>query len=682
MAALNPLALLALLGPLALPPAPPPPPPAPAPVEDEITVTAGAGETPSSEEPAAVTVVSGDEMEAAGAVTLDDALRQVPGFTLFRRTGSATANPTTLGASLRGIGGSAASRALVLADGVPLTDPFGGWVAWGRMPRAAIARVEVVRGGASDLYGSGALAGVVHLLRREPPASTSARLEASVGERETRSASLWLGGDRGALDWTVAADHLATDGYVPVPPADRGAVDAPAGVEHGAVEATVGWRRGGARAFVRAAGYDEERTNGTRLQGNGTRVGHLTLGFDGGLDGDDLSARLWGAEHDFEQTFTAVADDRESERIVRAQEVPARDLGASLRGARSFPVSSRADAHRLTAGLDLRAVRGTSHETVFLPSGSTIDLEAGGEQLLTGAWLEDRVRLGDRWTARLALRHDRWENEPDRADEPAREESAWSPRVGVAFRGSEAWTLTGTAYRSFRAPTLNELYRGFRVGDVVTDPNPALGPERLTGGEVGARWSGMPGGHPWRLRATLFHMELEGAVSNVTVGDDDGLVLRRRENVGRSRSRGVEIEADGSLGRIFGRPLEIGVGYLGTDAEITDDDRSGLEGHRIAQVPEHQGSLRLGWTAPEPVRLRIDLQVRHQGDAFDDDRNEFPLGDATVVDLRLSRPATSGIDLFLAAENLLDERYTAGRTPGVTLGPPRLVRLGVVWRHE
>ena len=97
---------------------------------------------------------------------LDDALRQVVGFSLFRRTSSRTANPTAQGVSLRGLGASGASRALVLADGIPLNDPFGGWVYWARQPRLGVERLEVLRGGAADLYGSGALGGVVQLVSR------------------------------------------------------------------------------------------------------------------------------------------------------------------------------------------------------------------------------------------------------------------------------------------------------------------------------------------------------------------------------------------------------------------------------------------------------------------------------------------------------------------------------------
>ncbi len=134
---------------------------------EEVTVTAERRTERVSDTVASVSIVSGDDLRAAAALTLDDALRQVPGFSLFRRSGSRTANPTAQGVSLRGVGPSGASRAAVLSDGIPLNDPFGGWVYWGRTPRLAIDRVEVVRGGASSLYGTDALGGVINLIPRE-----------------------------------------------------------------------------------------------------------------------------------------------------------------------------------------------------------------------------------------------------------------------------------------------------------------------------------------------------------------------------------------------------------------------------------------------------------------------------------------------------------------------------------
>ncbi len=121
----------------------------PASLAETVTVTATRTEVRLSDAPASVSVLDAKDVSQAAAQTVDDLLRQVPGFSIFRRSSSVVANPTTQGVSLRGAGATGASRTLVMADGVPLNDAFGGWVYWDRVPRAAIDRVEVVRGGSS-----------------------------------------------------------------------------------------------------------------------------------------------------------------------------------------------------------------------------------------------------------------------------------------------------------------------------------------------------------------------------------------------------------------------------------------------------------------------------------------------------------------------------------------------------
>ena len=139
----------------------------PAGFKDAVTVTAARGDA-QLETPAATSVVGSAAVLTSAAGALDDLLRYTPGFSLFRRSSSRIANPTTQGVTLRGVSGSGASRTLVLADGVPLNDPFGSWVYWNRVPQAAIDRVEVLRGDAGDLYGAEALGGVVQLLTFQP----------------------------------------------------------------------------------------------------------------------------------------------------------------------------------------------------------------------------------------------------------------------------------------------------------------------------------------------------------------------------------------------------------------------------------------------------------------------------------------------------------------------------------
>src|SRR5512144_175891 len=147
---------------------------------EPVVVTATRTEQPVGEAPASVTVLSRDDIRQGAGQSLDDLLRQVPGFSLFRRSSSLVSHPTTQGVSLRGIGPSGASRALVLYDGVPINDPFGGWVQWLRIPPLGIEQIEVMRGGGSALWGNGALGGVLHVLSRRPT-ENSLTFDANIG---------------------------------------------------------------------------------------------------------------------------------------------------------------------------------------------------------------------------------------------------------------------------------------------------------------------------------------------------------------------------------------------------------------------------------------------------------------------------------------------------------------------
>ena len=205
------------------------------------------------------------------------------GFSLFRRTGSRTANPTSQGVSLRGLGASGASRALVLADGLPLNDPFGGWVYWARAPRLDVERLEVLRGGAADLYGSGALGGVIQVFSRDARRAAASRRSCRAAAHQTFEGALSAHAARGAWAGRLAGEAYQTDGYIPVEEASRGAVDTEAASKHMALDARVERSAfGDGRVFLRGQYYDEDRKNGTPLQTNDTRIGLGALGVDFG----------------------------------------------------------------------------------------------------------------------------------------------------------------------------------------------------------------------------------------------------------------------------------------------------------------------------------------------------------------------------------------------------------------
>jgi outer membrane receptor protein involved in Fe transport len=176
-----------------------------------------------------VRTLSSQQLSEAPGLTLDDQLRQVAGFQLFRRTSGWVANPTTQGSSLRGLGSTAASRTLVLSDQVPLNDAFGGWIHWNEAPQLAISDVELMRGGASDLYGSSAIGGVIDVVPVRPR-SRSGAVDISGASRGTSSVNGLVTESAGRWDALAATTLFQTDGYTLTAPVLRGAVDIPSNV--------------------------------------------------------------------------------------------------------------------------------------------------------------------------------------------------------------------------------------------------------------------------------------------------------------------------------------------------------------------------------------------------------------------------------------------------------------------
>jgi outer membrane receptor protein involved in Fe transport len=613
---------------------------------DAITVTATRTETRLADTPSSIVILDRASLLTSASPQIDDALRQVPGFTLFRRAGSRTANPTAQGVSLRGVGASGASRAIVLEDGIPLNDPFGGWIFWGRVPRLALDRAEVLRGGASDRYGSGAMSGVVQFIRRRDPALA---VELSSGSESTNNASLFAATERPDWRGSVAVDLFDTNGYVLVAPESRGAVDVNATSRHAAVDATLA--RGG--TFVRASHYRESRGNGTSLQTNDATLRQLAIGHDRGA----LSLRAYATDNDYAQTFSAVSANRNSERLRVNQRVPSRSIGASAQYARVI-----ATRHALLTGVESRQVSGASDENQFSVSGALSHLRSAGRQRNSAAFLEDVIDVAPRLSLTAGVRLDTWRNFDAQRNGTAladRTDTSLNPRIAALYRITADAAITASAYRAFRAPTLNELYRGFRVGNVVTNANESLGPERLDAFELGVRVH--------NIRANAFVMNVDDTIANVTLTTTPSLIIRQRQNLGTTQSRGIEFESDWRLTPL----MRASAGYLISDARVT---RGPLDGRRLPQVPRNQATLQATVTPP---RTTIAAQLRWSSMQFDDDLNQFPLRSFVVADAFASYALTSRVALTLAAENLFDRRIETAATPVITLGQPRSVRLGV-----
>jgi outer membrane receptor protein involved in Fe transport len=602
------------------------------------------------------------EIAASGALTIDDVLRQTPGFSLFRRSGSLTANPTTQGVSLRGVGANGASRALVMYDGVPLNSPFGGWVYWNRVPRASVESAQIFNGGTSDLYGSGALGGVINITSNLTSRRTEAKFlefEASGGNLSTGAVSLSAGSSWGGLGVGVDFQALRTGGYVLVPEDQRGAIDTPAGTSDITGSLTLSKNFGtNGHGFLRLGSFGESRRNGTPLQINDTRITSLDLGTDWTTnEAGDFTVRVYGSSEVFNQNFTAVSLNRNSETLTNRQRNPSQQIGFAFQWRRSV-----ADRHSLAAGVEGRDVRGHSAETF---------VRAGGRQRSFGFFATDSVLLGT-WLLSFGGRVDRWRNYDgflNRTNFVDRSETAFSPRVSVMKRFENGISVSGSMYRAFRAPTLNELYRNFRVGNVVTNANSELSAERLTGGEIGAGVHTLGG--VLFVRGNVFWSQINDSVANVTLSTTPTLITRQRQNLGAIRARGVELAAIVKPNRRW----EIASEYLLSDTTVLRfPANQRLEGLLVPQIPRHQFNFQVsytdhGWTAA--------TQGRFVSRQFDDDLNTLPLRRFFTLDAEVSRSVSEQVRVFAALQNLTGVRYEISSTPVFTVGPPVLIRAGV-----
>ncbi len=654
-----------------------------------VVVTATRTAQPVNTLPVAATVFTAADLRASPALALDDTLRTAPAFSLFRRSGSLTANPTAQGVSLRGLGPSGASRSLVLLDGVPLNDPFGGWVAWTKLPKLSIAAAEIVPGGGSSVWGNASLGGTVQLLTT-PPSGRHGTAEVLVGDFNTRGAELAAttssADDRHSA--TVDAAAFASAGAYLL--RNPGAIDRRADLDYQRTQATL---RNTLTASIdltlTARLYAEERGNGTPLQRNATDERFISATLANSPAKADASPVAWTAvtylqDQSFASFFSAVNAARTAETPASNQyDVPATALGTGATATWGTP----ADEAITTVGLDARHVYGETREAFLFSvplNDFTRDRRAGGEQTFAGVFARHEHQLGSTLRASGGARVDYWETTQGFRREQDTQSGAltldqafatqggteFSPALGLVWQPTAELRARATAYQAFRVPTLNEYYRPFRVGAVTTQANPTLSPEALTGYETGFDLARPEA--PLGASVTAFVNELHNAVTNVTLAAN----TRERRNLDHVRVAGVETS-------LRARPhaaLTLTAAHLFTDARVSNPGPSApaaLDGNRLAQVPRHTVTTGATWSAP--WELELTAQARWMSAAYEDDENTLRLEPAATVDFGVSRRFGRRWEGVIAIENVFDTEVETGRTAtgSVSIAPPRWSRVGL-----
>jgi outer membrane cobalamin receptor len=591
-----------------------------------------------AESPAYVTVEGRQALQQVPGVNLDDRLRNIPGFSLFRRSSGIVAHPTTQGVSLRGIGPTGASRTLVRWDGVPVNDPFGGWVQWARFAPEEIDRIEVSRGASTSVFGDRAMGGAISLFSR-PVSSNRIHGAYQFGNRNTHDASAGFARLWRRFAASAHARGFTTNGYYIVPEDIRGPVDQEANVQFASGDARLDVLGAENRFFLKLDILAEERENGTPLQRNSTTLGNIAGHYFHETSGSGISLLGYHTREEFRSTFSAIAANRQTERLTSYQSVPAEATGAAgiFRHSQS--------KWNLLLGGDLHDVEGFSNDTttatgLLTVSGGSL-LQHGYFAQLNGGLGPASVFLGSRYHF---------------ADQGRR---FFSPSAGLAA-GRGLLRARGSVYRSFRVPTLNELYREFRAGNAVTRANDQLQPESVFGAEAGIDIAG----ERTRLSLTAFRNSIDDLITNVTLSTSPNLIIRQRRNAAEALARGFEAEAQHRKG-----PWLAEAAYLFADSRFST-------GLRVPQVARHQGSAQLTYTRGKTL---ASFGARAYSSQFEDDANQFLMPGFAVLQFALLQRLTTNLALVAGLENILNREFLAGFTPTPVLGAPRLWRAGLRW---
>jgi outer membrane receptor protein involved in Fe transport len=658
------------------------PPPEPPPTV--IVVTGTALPDPAAERAYDVQRIGRERLTNAPAHQLDEILKSIPGLQLFRRSDSTSGHPTSQGVTLRSLGGNASSRALLVLDGVPQSDPFGGWVNWPAYDPAGLSQVRVVRGGGSVAYGPGALAGVIDMTSFNGT-GTNASIEA--GSRNSIDGHTYVGASAGQGLFTVDAQGARSDGFIPVTKGTRGPVDRAAPYKEGSARAR--WLAPiGKDIELQSSGlgFIDVRQRGVPFTGNRTRGLDTSLRLVGSRRWE-WSATAYAQWRNFRSSFASVNDDRtDAQRVALQYSVPSRGLGGSIEVRPPL-----GDSVELRLGADARFTTGETREFFSYVAGQPMRRRhAGGDTSTQGLFAEANLTTGplalsggarlDHWTiSNGKLVETQIATGQGLRDDRFADRSGWRPtaRAGAVYDAGGGFSVRSAAYLGWRMPTLNELFRPFRAGPDATAANPLLKPERLSGAEAGIRYAraGV------ELQLTGFVNRLSDAIANVTIGHGPGQFpgvgfvagnFSQRQNLDAVKVKGLELS--GQLNR---GPWLFRLAASLTRARVNSNGLAvALDGLRPAQTPALGVTGELAWS---DRGRSASIQVRRVGNQFEDDLNSLRLPGATSVDAFFAWPVAPRLQLIARAQNLLDSNVLAGRDSDGTLerATPRTLWVGL-----
>jgi outer membrane receptor protein involved in Fe transport len=614
-------------------------------------------------------VIDRERLDNSASGRIENILTAIAGFQQFRRSDSRSANPSAQGATLRALGGNASSRTLVLLDGVPMTDPFFGYIPFSALVPERLSSVRATRGAGSGAFGAGAVAGIIELASAARDSLPTLAGRAFYGSRDSTELSASLSPDLGDGFVSLSGRWDRGDGFQTTPKSQRNAATVPASYDGWSVNLrAVAAIAGDAEVQFRAMAFDDDRTLRFR-------------GADSTSEGQDASIRLISRGR-WQIDALAYAQLRNFSNIVISSVTFRKSLDQHKTPSEGFggkfelrpPIG---EDHVLKLGGDLRLASGSMSETAYNATTQAITARrrAGGDQSTLGFFAEDDWKIGvliltgavgaDRWSIRSGnfLTSNASGSQQTTTSYPDRSDWQFSGRVGALAHLTDAVALRAAGYTGFRLPTLNELYRPFVVFPVTTQANAALTPEKLKGVEAGID---LKPSSAITLGATLFYNRLNDAIANVTIGTN----LRQRRNVDAIVAKGVELTAGVRAGDV-----SFDASYAYSHSSVHAPGLA-FDGLAPAQSPRHAASATLAWSPRSGPSLAATLH--YVSGQYEDDLQTDRLRRAVTLDAVANLPLGHGITVSARTENLFDATVVTRNSGGsIDFGTPRTVWIGL-----
>ncbi len=657
----------------------------------EIVVIGGALEDPIGDRAYNITTITPDPQ-----FRLENELRKVAGLQQFRTSDARSANPTSQGITLRGLNANAASRALLFLDGVPQSDPFGGFVSWPGYDALPIAEARVKRGGGSGADGQGALAGTIELFSDN--VGNQFNLNAAYGSRDTVESKLVFGRELGAGQLTLSASYARGDGFIPIVEGQRGAIDRPAAYE----QAGVALRfvvplsdNTELQSSIRA--FTDDRERGFEFSENHNDGADASIRIVNRNDsGWQYSALAYVQIRNFDVSFGGQipADRGTVNQVFEQFNVPSTGLGAR------FEVRPYlGDNTQIRLGGDWRRTVGETNENFFFQNAvPTRGRNAGGNSDTYGIFSEITLNPSEALIITGGARIDFW-NISDgfrrefelinpfpgapRSDDVFDDRSGteFTGRIGLAYEIASNISFNSAAYLGWRLPTLNELFRPFRVGPNATAANELLEPERSQGFEAGISYNN----EIINFGGTLFYNRLEDAIANVSLDSGPGLfpgvgfvsgagIFSQRQNIDAVVSQGIEIDA----GVDFNDKISARVSYSYIDADIRSSGVSAsINGFRPEQLANHYAGGSIDYN--DSVGNSFSVSGNYIGTQFENDINTLALSDSIKFDASGVLRINNNLFLNARISNIFDAQIEAAisSTGVIERAQPRTILVGL-----